>query len=65
MIYTNIKNKILYWSLRIIIILLGAFLIVFGEKDDSPGAQMIGLVMIVIIIITVIKRIRKNSKQNK
>jgi len=58
----NIKNNILYWSLRVLILLFGAFLIVFGEKDDSPGAQMIGLVMIVTIIITAIKRIKKNSK---
>ena len=58
----NIKNNILYWSLRVLILLFGAFLIVFGEKDDSPGAQMIGLIMIVTIIITAIKRIKKNSK---
>lgn len=61
----GIKNNILYWSLRILIILLGVFLIVFGEKDDSPGAQMIGLVMIVTIIITVIKYLRKNSRRSK
>ncbi|MBU4353422.1 hypothetical protein KKA18_01855 [Patescibacteria group bacterium] len=61
----DIKNNILYWSLMVLILSFGAFLIVFGEKDDSPGAQMIGLVMIVTIIITAIKRIKKNSKQNK
>jgi len=63
--YAGTKNNILYWSLRIMIILLGIFLIVFGEEDDSPGAQLIGLVMIVTIIITAIKHIRKNFKKNK
>jgi len=61
----GIKNGILFWSLRILAILLGIFLVVFGEKDDSPGAQLIGLVMIVTIIVTATKGIRKNSEQTK
>ena len=28
--------------------LLGAFMFVFGEIDDSPGGQMIGLVAVIV-----------------
>lgn len=59
------KNNILHWIFKILTIFLGIFFIVFGEQDDSPGAQMIGLVMVVAIIITIIKNIRKNSGRNK
>lgn len=32
-------------------ILLGAFMFVFGGADDSPGAQLLGLVVVVIGIV--------------
>lgn len=51
----DMKNKILYWSFRILTILLGVFLIVFGGIDDSPGAQLIGLVLIVTGIVFIFK----------
>jgi len=59
MIHADIKNKILYWSLRILTILLGVFLIVFGGIDDSPGAQLIGLVLIVASIVFIFKGTKK------
>jgi uncharacterized membrane protein YfcA len=59
MIHADIKNKILYWSLRILTILLGVFLIVFGGIDDSPGAQLIGLVLIVASIVFIFKGKKK------
>lgn len=55
MIYTNIKNKIIYWIPKILIILFGEFLIIFGEHDDSPGAQGIGLILIISTIVIVLK----------
>jgi drug/metabolite transporter (DMT)-like permease len=55
MTYVYIKNKILYWSPRILTILFGVFLIVFGGIDDSPGAQLIGLILVIASIINVIK----------
>lgn len=55
----NMKNKILYWSPKILAVSFGVFLIVFGEADDSPGAQMLGLIMVVASIVIVI-RDRKN-----
>jgi drug/metabolite transporter (DMT)-like permease len=55
----NIKNKILYWFPKILAILLGVFFVVFGEFDDSPGLQGIGLILIIAIIVTVIKSRKK------
>jgi len=57
------KNKILYWIPKILVISFGVFLIVFGEFDDSPGAQGLGLILIVIIVIFVIKN-RKNKSSS-
>jgi hypothetical protein len=49
------KNKLLF---SIITILFGLFLIVFGGADDSPGAQLLGLVIIAINIAIIIKNKR-------
>lgn len=59
------KNRILHWFFKILTIFLGIFFIVFGEQDDSPGAQMIGLVIVVAVIIATIKSIKKNSGRTK
>ncbi|MDI3496181.1 MAG: hypothetical protein PWQ35_202 [Patescibacteria group bacterium] len=59
--HSNTKNKILYWSPKILAILLGIFFIVFGEFDDSPGLQGIGLILIIIIVITISKNKKKKS----
>ena len=55
-----IKDKILYWSPKILAVLLGIFFIIFGGFDDSPGLQGMGLILIIIIIIIVIRG-RKNK----
>jgi len=57
------KNKLLYWIPKILAILLGEFFIVFGEFDDSPGLQGLGLLLIVTIIVVVI-RSRGKKKNN-
>ncbi|MEF3692006.1 MAG: hypothetical protein V3574_03060 [Candidatus Moraniibacteriota bacterium] len=41
--------------LSIFAIALGVFMIVFGEHDDSPGAQGIGLIMVIVGIINIYK----------
>jgi len=51
------KAKLL---LSIIAILFGAFLIPFGGIDDSPGAQLLGLVFIIVGIVGIIKSKKKN-----
>jgi uncharacterized membrane protein len=52
----GIKSKILYWSPKILVVLFGVFLIVFGEYDDSPGGQLMGLILIIVTVIIVIKK---------
>lgn len=53
--YPDIKNKITYWIPKILTILLGGFFIVFGEFDDSPGLQGIGLILIIAIVVVAIR----------
>ncbi|KKR20834.1 MAG: hypothetical protein UT48_C0016G0026 [Parcubacteria group bacterium GW2011_GWE2_39_37] len=36
-------------------ILFGAFMFVYGGYDDSPGAQLLGLVLVVIGVVGLIK----------
>jgi hypothetical protein len=42
-------------------ILVGAFAMVFGEFDDSPGLQGLGMLLIIFILYRVIKAWR-NAK---
>jgi hypothetical protein len=53
------KNKLLYWIPKILAIMLGAFFVVFGEFDDSPGLQGIGLILIIAIIVIVVRNKKK------
>ena len=46
------KSRILYFILAI---LIGIFLFVYAGIDDSPGGQMIGLIVAIIGIVGVIK----------
>lgn len=39
----------------ILIILLGIFIIIFGENDDSPGAQLLGLIIAISGVFGVFK----------
>ncbi|MFA6547452.1 MAG: hypothetical protein WCT11_00725 [Candidatus Magasanikbacteria bacterium] len=55
------KNKLLFWVSKILAIMLGIFFIVFGEFDDSPGLQGIGLVLIIVIIVSIIRSKKKNN----
>lgn len=48
-------NKKLKIILSFFAIVFGIFMIVFGEQDDSPGAQGIGLIMVIAGIVYIIK----------
>jgi len=57
----------------VILIIFGIFMFVYGELDDSPGGQLLGLLAVVAGIIVVIKKQKKawktkitlfNKKQN-
>jgi len=55
------KSKIIY---SILAILFGIFIFIFGGYDDSPGAQLIGVVVIIIVIISLIKSKKKFPTKN-
>ncbi len=40
----------------ILAILIGVFMFVYGEIDDSPGGQLIGVLVVVISIIIFFKK---------
>jgi len=48
----------------ILAILIGIFLIIYGEIDDSPGGQVIGLLAVIVGIVGVIKRRNKSPDLN-
>ena len=54
------KTKI-FWF--ILVAVLGAFLFVYGEFDDSPGGQLIGLLAVIVGILGIIKNVRKSKKK--
>jgi hypothetical protein len=44
-------------------ILAGAFAMVFGEFDDSPGLQGLGMLLIIFIIFRLLRAWREQSKR--
>jgi|GEM_PF-811113 len=50
--------------LFIIAILFGIFMFVYGERDDSPGGQLLGLVSFIVGIMGLVKSKKKASKLN-
>ncbi|MFA6458338.1 MAG: hypothetical protein WCV72_03035 [Patescibacteria group bacterium] len=53
------KIKILYCILAV---LVGAFLFIYGGFDDSPGCQLLGLLVIIAGIVGLVKGRNKISR---
>jgi hypothetical protein len=53
----NIK-RILF---SVIEILLGTFMFIYGGYDDSPGGQLLGIVMVFFGIVGIIKSKKKTN----
>jgi hypothetical protein len=51
------KTRIIFSVLEI---LLGVLMFIYGEYDDSPGGQLLGLVAVVFGIVGIIKSKKKN-----
>ena len=51
------KSRLIY---SILAVLFGAFMVVYGGIDDSPGGQLLGLLMVIFGIVGVAR-----SKNNK
>jgi len=43
----------------IILILFGVFMFVYGGYDDSPGAQLLGLIIFIIGVVNLVKGKKK------
>ena len=56
------KSRIIY---SILALLFGAFMFVYGEIDDSPVGQLLGLLAVTIGIVGVIKSQKKNSDKTR
>lgn len=48
-------KKVLYIAYSVIALLLGIFIFIYGGYDDSPGAQLLGLVIFIIGIIGLVR----------
>jgi len=57
-----IKSKILYFVLAIII---GVLMFVYAGVDDSPGGQLIGVLVVIIGIVGIIVNKKKTNTQNR
>jgi hypothetical protein len=58
-LYMN-KTKLL---LSVLAMAFGAFMVVYGGYDDSPGAQLLGLVAVILGIVGVVKSKKKAPTQ--
>jgi hypothetical protein len=45
--------------LRILAVGLGIFALVFGEADDSPGLQGMGLILIIAVFFSIFKIVKR------
>lgn len=52
------KRRIVY---SILAVLFGVFMVIYGGMDDSPGGQLLGLLMVALGIVGVIKSRKQNS----
>ena len=51
--------KVGYVLGAVVAILLGAFLFVYGGYDDSPGAQLLGVVVAALGIVGIVRSRKK------
>lgn len=55
------KNKKLLYQIPLI--LFGIFIFIYGGYDDSPGAQLLGVILVVVGIVGLIKKKNKFTKK--
>ncbi|MFZ2310885.1 MAG: hypothetical protein WAW11_05070 [Patescibacteria group bacterium] len=54
-------KKMLYVACSMIAIVFGIFIFIYGGYDDSPGAQLLGLIIFILGVRGVIKNMKKES----
>jgi len=47
----------------VLVILIGVFLFIYGEIDDSPGGQLIGLLVVIVGIVGIFKKKKEVNKR--
>ncbi len=57
--YMSKSKQIIKLIALILLILFGVFIFFYGGYDDSPGAQLLGLVLVVIALVFILKK-KKN-----
>jgi hypothetical protein len=57
-------NGVRSFLLNVFAIPIGVMAIIFGEADDSPGLQGIGLIVLIIVIVKSFKN-WQNLRKNK
>ncbi len=55
-------NKKIKLAFFILVILFGIFLFVYGGYDDSPGGQLLGILVIIGGVVGIIKNRKKKSE---
>lgn len=55
------KSRILHFTLSILAIPIGVLMFVYADIDDSPGGQLIGLVIVILGIVGLIRTKKKTS----
>lgn len=45
--------------IRVLGVALGVFALVFGEADDSPGLQGIGMILLLLVFFSVFKFVKR------
>lgn len=56
----NKSKQIIKKIVLIILVLFGIFVFIYGGYDDSPGAQLLGLVIAVVAVVFLVKK-KKNT----
>lgn len=49
-------------SLAIIGVLVGAFAMIFGEFDDSPGLQGLGMLLVIFVLYRLFEAVRSKRR---
>jgi hypothetical protein len=47
-------------ALRVLGVGIGIFALIFGEADDSPGLQGIGMILILSVFFSIFKIVKRN-----
>jgi hypothetical protein len=53
------KMRVLRIGIRALGVGLGVFALIFGEADDSPGLQGIGMILLMLVFFSIFKIVKR------